>query len=179
MFVFFKPTFWKVTSKVRHTPVSIYTLSMNQANYPTAQASSSSHTHVSMSQTQDHIQYICLDLQGQCQQTFVFTHVSFSTQVCSLRSVDTELPPSQTDLLSYLSLQVGNSYRLNENLQIPSSTVHSIIKLYLVRWMQIYKTSSCIYIKALTPSYFSFQSPCLLLPSLRNILKHCKDTFNY
>lgn len=37
----------------------------------------------------------------------VFTYVSFSTQVCSLKAVDTILPPGQTGLPSYLSLQVA------------------------------------------------------------------------
>lgn len=37
----------------------------------------------------------------------VFTYVSFSTHVCSLKVVDTILPPGQTGLPSYLSLQVA------------------------------------------------------------------------
>lgn len=115
-------------------------------------------------------QCVCVHLQGQRQQTCVYIHVSFSTHVSSLGPVDTGLPPSQTGLLSYLTLQLANAYHLNKNLHIPSSTDRSIIKLHLLGWIQIFNPSSCIYIKsAHSPLLLGSPSVGLHLPSVSNI----------
>lgn len=117
-----------------------------------------------------------LDLQGQYQQTCVFTHVSFSTHVCSLKAVDTGLPPGQTGLQSYLSLQVANSLHANENLKNTRFTNLYLVGYKYSRLLHVYmfKLQLC-YVSS--PVFFQSVSSCPLC--ILFDFKHSKDTSDY
>lgn len=93
----------------------------------------------------------------------VFTYVSFSTQVCSLKAVDTILPSGQTGLPSYLSLQVatlsiGMRTSTNHTAQIKSDRMNTNIPDHC---MHIYYFITSFYITSFLKSFLlhSFFTP--------------------
>lgn len=104
-------THW-VTLTHRHTHIKIQTVSdvcVCVCAHAQFHAQSLPHSHFAYTRPP-----VCLDLSGHRLHSSVFTHVSFSTHVCSLGTVETALP---CKCLLSLTPQVAKSPHLNESLQ--------------------------------------------------------------